>query len=290
MNYFELYPGDYLRDTTRLTLIEHGAYLRLLMTYYAEEQPLPADEGELFVIVSAITPADKAAVRKVADRFFPVGQDGVRRSGRVEEEIAKARKRIETAKANGSKNKPSGQPKKDQAANPAGMPAGDPSAKPGDTQPPTQSGEALHAPHATLEPSDPNGSGDVPPPAPTNPVPIPPPEPPAGPAPDPIWGTGLAFLVRRGIPEKQARALLGKLRQAAGDIRAGALLADAEAQDITDLVPWLMAGATRPSQQLGKTAQALQTLEEMKRGLAPERTANGFPEIALLEPGSPACG
>lgn len=99
MNYFELYPGDYLRDTTRLTLIEHGAYLRLLMAYYAEEEPLPADYAELHVIVSAVSAADKAAVKKVADRFFPVGEDGVRRNGRADEEIAKAAERMEGSEA-----------------------------------------------------------------------------------------------------------------------------------------------------------------------------------------------
>lgn len=97
MNYFELYPGDYLRDTTRLNLTEHGAYLRLLMTYYAEEEPLPADLDELYVIAGAIKPADKEAVRKVADRFFPVGKDGQRHNGRADEEIAKAAERMEGA-------------------------------------------------------------------------------------------------------------------------------------------------------------------------------------------------
>lgn len=94
MNYFELYPGDYLRDTTRLTLVEHGAYLRLLMTYYAEEQPLPSDDAELFVIVSAVTPADKAAVRKVADRFFPIFPDGLRHSVRADKEILSRAKKM----------------------------------------------------------------------------------------------------------------------------------------------------------------------------------------------------
>lgn len=97
MNYFELYPGDYLRDTTRLNLTEHGAYLRLLMTYYAEELPLPADLDELYVIAGAIRTADKDAVRKVADRFFPVGKDGQRHNSRADEEIAKAAERMEGA-------------------------------------------------------------------------------------------------------------------------------------------------------------------------------------------------
>jgi len=155
MNYFELYPGDYLRDTTRLTLIEHGAYLRLLMAYYAEEQPLPAEEAELYVIVAAVTAADKAAVRKVAARFFPVGEDGLRRNARADSEIEKAQKRIATARANGAKGgrKPRGDgggaaPAQAPPPNPAGNPPGNPAGTQRDTQRPTHSGEALHTPHA----------------------------------------------------------------------------------------------------------------------------------------------
>lgn len=77
--------------------------------------------------------------------------------------------------------------------------------------------------------TEPNGSGaDAPPPEPL---------------PDPIWGTGLAFLIRKGIPEKTARALLGKIKQACGDVEAGAILADAETQDVSDPAPWLMTAA-----------------------------------------------
>ncbi|KXB12901.1 DUF1376 domain-containing protein [Xylella fastidiosa] len=65
MNYFELYPGDYLWDTGRpliayrLSLIEHGAYLKLLLDYYVTVQPLPADWKDLYIIVCAITAAEK---------------------------------------------------------------------------------------------------------------------------------------------------------------------------------------------------------------------------------------
>jgi len=154
VNYFELYPGDYLRDTTRLTLTEHGAYLRLLMAYYAEEEPLPTDESELFVIVSAVSAADKTAVRKVADRFFPVGQDGMRHNSRGDEEITKARRRIEAAQTNGGKG---GRPKKPKPNpnkthwKPAGFLMGSENPafqKPKQNPSETHSGEALHTPHA----------------------------------------------------------------------------------------------------------------------------------------------
>jgi len=94
MNYFELYPGDYLRDTSRLSLTEHGAYLRLMLAYYAEEAPLPQAFCELFVIAGATTSSDKAAVKKVAERYFPVWEDGLRHNGRADGEIAKAHARI----------------------------------------------------------------------------------------------------------------------------------------------------------------------------------------------------
>lgn len=97
MNYFEFYPGDYLRDTTRLTLAEHGAYVRLLMAYYSDEQPLPAENDALFRIVSAQNTAEKQAVLKVADLFFPVTRDGTRHNGRADAEITKAQGRMDAS-------------------------------------------------------------------------------------------------------------------------------------------------------------------------------------------------
>ncbi|MDJ1520543.1 YdaU family protein [Stenotrophomonas maltophilia] len=94
MIYFEMYPGDYLKDTTRLSLIEHGAYFKLMLAYYAEEQALPESLAELYIIAGAISAGDKAAVKKVAERYFPVGDDGLRHSKRCDEQIATAQVRI----------------------------------------------------------------------------------------------------------------------------------------------------------------------------------------------------
>lgn len=74
------------------------------------------------------------------------------------------------------------------------------------------------------------------------------------PKPDPIWGTGLAYLMRCGLEEKQARSILGKLKQSAGDINAAALLADAEAQSISDPIPWLSVGARNAAAKKSKHA------------------------------------
>ncbi|WP_312707248.1 hypothetical protein, partial [Stenotrophomonas sp.] len=114
---------------------------------------------------------------------------------------------------------------------------------------------------------------------------------------DPIWGSGLGFLLRKGIPEKQARSLLGKLRQSAGDVELGALLYRAESEDISDPAPWLMAAASRAKQragpggrqpqQMGKTAQALMALEEFGNGGLDQAGNFGGPEAAhVLGPGA----
>jgi len=59
------------------------------------------------------------------------------------------------------------------------------------------------------------------------------------PPPDPIFGTGLAYLVGKGLDQKLARSFLGKLRKDAGDIETIRALNAAVEQDITDPVPWL---------------------------------------------------
>lgn len=109
---------------------------------------------------------------------------------------------------------------------------------------------------------------------------------------DPLWHTGLAFLQKKSIPEDQARKFLGKLKREIGDIRAGALLAEAEAQDITDPIPWLSASAMKAKNTpaVGKTMQALQALEALKDGLAHSGNSDGISKTALLEFGADTGG
>lgn len=71
------------------------------------------------------------------------------------------------------------------------------------------------------------------------PIPIPP-------DPDPIFGDGLAYLVRCNVPEKGARSFLGKMRKELGDdLVAVELLVKAQQEEISDPVPWLRAAAKR---------------------------------------------
>lgn len=112
--------------------------------------------------------------------------------------------------------------------------------------------------------------------------------------PDPIWHTGLAFLKRKGIPEGQARTFLGKLKREAGDIDAAALLAEAEANDITDPVPWLSTAAVnardrrKRGDQPSKRLSAIHQLEAMKHGLDDPRNIDRLPKAAVLGIGQDA--
>lgn len=89
MNFYKHYLGDYARDTGDLSMIEHGAYRVLLDHYYSTKGEMPDDVASLYRIAKAMTPAERRAVDKVADRFFRVNGDGRRHNHRADEEIQK---------------------------------------------------------------------------------------------------------------------------------------------------------------------------------------------------------
>ncbi len=106
MNYYRRYSGDYLRDTARLNLTEHGAYTLLMDYYYTEEKPLPLDQEELFLMVRAMRPIDRSAVEKVLGLYFTKQADGYHQK-RIDHEIGVSRK----ARDNGSRGgRPSTEP------------------------------------------------------------------------------------------------------------------------------------------------------------------------------------
>jgi uncharacterized protein YdaU (DUF1376 family) len=120
VNTYNHHLGDYAKDTKNLSPLEHGCY-RLLLDYnYATEKPIPIDVGELYRIVGAMTPAERKAVSKIAERFFPVNGDGRRHNKRAEEEIKKYIDRVEHNRSVGQLG---GRPRK-PGENPDGLPTG----------------------------------------------------------------------------------------------------------------------------------------------------------------------
>jgi uncharacterized protein YdaU (DUF1376 family) len=88
MNYYRRFMGDYQRDTSHLSVIEHGAYTLLLDHYYSKRTPLPATLDALYRLCRAMTTLEQEAVRVVVEEFFPVGTDGLRHNPRADKEIA----------------------------------------------------------------------------------------------------------------------------------------------------------------------------------------------------------
>ena len=87
MNYFEHHIGDYAQATAHLSMLEDGAYSRLIRWYYAEERALPADERSVFRIARAQSKQERDAVKAVLADFFELQQDGYHQK-RCDAEIA----------------------------------------------------------------------------------------------------------------------------------------------------------------------------------------------------------
>lgn len=78
------YVGDYLGKTQRLSAIEHGAYMLLIMEYW-QSGSLPNDDNQL-ARISRLTLKEWQRIRDTIAAFFQPGW----RHHRVEEELARA--------------------------------------------------------------------------------------------------------------------------------------------------------------------------------------------------------
>ena len=79
--------GDYLNATLALSMLEDGAYSRLLDWVYANEKPLPEDLREIYRIARASSSAEKKATVSIVNKFFRFESGYGYRNKRCEEEI-----------------------------------------------------------------------------------------------------------------------------------------------------------------------------------------------------------
>lgn len=98
MNYYEHHLGDYLRDTAHLSMLEDGAYRRLIDAYYIREAPLPNALRDVCRLVRAQTKQDREAVETALREFFAESPDGWRHR-RCEREIERYQDKQRKAKA-----------------------------------------------------------------------------------------------------------------------------------------------------------------------------------------------
>ncbi len=97
--FYRFFTGDYLRDAGHLSLLEHGAYRRLIDLYMIEAGPLPFDMPRLYRLLHATSKEEQQAVQVVVEEFFRM--DGmVLRHARCDRELQWQRDTSETARRN----------------------------------------------------------------------------------------------------------------------------------------------------------------------------------------------
>lgn len=95
--WFPFYFNDYQQDAQELSLTQHGAYLQLMLWYYATARPIPADRERIYRRVRAESFEEKQAVDFVLTEFFELRQTHWHHS-RIDAEIASSTERMNRAK------------------------------------------------------------------------------------------------------------------------------------------------------------------------------------------------
>lgn len=108
MHYYQFNIADYRKDTTHLTMLEHGAYRQLLDWYYLNEQPIPLKTEVVFRRLSAKTDEEKTAIEMVLRDMFEYTENGYVQH-RVKREIEQYQAKADRAREVG---KLGGRPKK----------------------------------------------------------------------------------------------------------------------------------------------------------------------------------
>jgi len=76
MHYYTFNIGDYRRDTSHLSLLEHGIYRQLIDTYYLSEKPLNSDLDELMRSHCVRSADEMQALKNVLKDFFFETENG----------------------------------------------------------------------------------------------------------------------------------------------------------------------------------------------------------------------
>jgi uncharacterized protein YdaU (DUF1376 family) len=102
MHYYQKNIADYRKDTSHLSLLEHGIYNQLIDSYYLDEKPI---KTQLVVRrLSIKTQEEKIALENIlCDFFIKENDDDCWVHKRIDLEICKYKAKAEVSKVNGSK-------------------------------------------------------------------------------------------------------------------------------------------------------------------------------------------
>jgi uncharacterized protein YdaU (DUF1376 family) len=84
LNHFRFHIGDYMKDTSHLSLLEHGVYTRLIQVYYTREAPIPEDQAAR--LIGARSQDERDALMVVLREFFHT-ENGNHKQARCQAEI-----------------------------------------------------------------------------------------------------------------------------------------------------------------------------------------------------------
>jgi len=87
--WFPFYMGEYLRDTQHLSTLEHGAYLKLIIHYYATQEPIPNDD-ELLRQITCLTKHNWKKISLKIKNLFEINEKSLVQK-RIEQELAKTK-------------------------------------------------------------------------------------------------------------------------------------------------------------------------------------------------------
>lgn len=108
MHYYQFNIADYRKDTTHLSMLEHGAYRQLLDWHYLDQAPIPLETEVVFRRLSARTNDERLAIEMVLKEMFERTESGYIQR-RVMQEIEAYQAKADRARDNG---KLGGRPKK----------------------------------------------------------------------------------------------------------------------------------------------------------------------------------
>lgn len=97
MNFYPHHIGDYSKDTSHLSMVEDGAYRRLMDICYATEKPLPLEPRAVYRLARATSTTERKAVDTVLSEFFERREDGWHQK-RIDEELDRAHAKSDKAR------------------------------------------------------------------------------------------------------------------------------------------------------------------------------------------------
>jgi uncharacterized protein YdaU (DUF1376 family) len=123
MHYYQFNIADYRKDTSHLSMLEHGIYRTLLDWYYLDEKPIPKETQLVSRRLRLVSESDSQALQNVLSDFFQAREDGFHHL-RCDMEIAEYALLVEKNRENGKKG---GRPKASKHAgeNPVGYQSDD---------------------------------------------------------------------------------------------------------------------------------------------------------------------